>query len=155
MKVLCCLDGTNTEQLSKAVSTMLRADDLTIGLIYVIDPGPHEELERHRERFLRPPHLAPQRLDQIRQAEIETAQEILQEGGRYFPNAEYLRREGRPEREIVQCAAEWGADMIVISPRSPNTPGPPLGPKSVGHVARFVLDHAPCPVLLVRGHSNA
>jgi arsenical pump membrane protein len=25
----------------------------------------------------------------------------------------------------------------------------PIGPKSVGHVARFVLDHAPCPVLLV------
>jgi hypothetical protein len=23
-------------------------------------------------------------------------------------------------------------------------------PKSVGHTARFVLDHAPCPVLLVR-----
>ena len=25
-----------------------------------------------------------------------------------------------------------------------------IGPKSVGHVARFVLDHAPCPVLLAR-----
>ncbi len=29
---------------------------------------------------------------------------------------------------------------------------PSLGPKSVGHVARFVLDHAPCPVLLIRGY---
>src|SRR5260370_11884233 len=134
MKVLCCLDGTNIEQLSKVVSTMLRADDLTIGLIYIIDPGPHEELARDRERFLRPPHLAPQRLDQIRQAEIETAQEILQEGGRYFPNAEYLRREGRPEREIVQCAAEWGAAIIVIIPPSPNTPIPPLAPNSLAHL---------------------
>lgn len=25
-----------------------------------------------------------------------------------------------------------------------------IGPKSVGHVARFVLDHAPCPVFLAR-----
>jgi Arsenical pump membrane protein len=32
-------------------------------------------------------------------------------------------------------------------------PGPPSGPKSVGHVARFVLDHAPCAVLLVRGNA--
>jgi hypothetical protein len=28
--------------------------------------------------------------------------------------------------------------------------GPPTGPPSVGHTARFVVDHAPCPVLLVR-----
>ncbi len=151
MRVLCCLDGTNIEQLSNAVSTMLCADGLTIGLIYVIDSEPHGELERQRERFLRHPQLPPQRRDQIRQAEENAAQEILQEGGRHFPNAELLRREGRPEREIVQSAAEWGTDLIVICSRSLRSPGPPLGPKSVGHVARFVLDHAPCPVLLVRG----
>jgi arsenical pump membrane protein len=27
---------------------------------------------------------------------------------------------------------------------------PTIGPKSIGHVARFVLDHAPCPLLLAR-----
>ncbi len=150
MRVLCCLDGSNIEQLSKAVSSMLRADALTIGLIHVIDSEPHGELERQRERFLPHPPLPPHRRDQILQAEVETAQEILQEGSRYFPNAELLRREGRPEREIVQSAAEWGADLIVICSRSLRSPGPPLGPKSIGHVARFVLDHAPCPVLLVR-----
>ena len=64
--------------------------------------------------------------------------------------AEKLQRQGRPEREIVNCAAEWNADLIVICPRSPLSGSPPIGPKSVGHVARFVLDHAPCPVLLVR-----
>jgi nucleotide-binding universal stress UspA family protein len=76
--------------------------------------------------------------------------DILQEGLRYVPQAETLSREGRPEREIIQCAAEWHADVIVICSRSPAFGGPSLGPKSVGHVARFVLDHAPCPVLLVR-----
>ncbi len=152
MRVLCCLDGSNIEQLSKAVSSMLRADALTIGLIHVIDSEPHGELERQRERFLSHPPLPPHRRDQIRQAETETAQEILQEGSRHFPNAELLRREGRPEREIVQSAAEWGADLIVICSRSPRGGGPTIGPKSVGHVARFVLDHAPCPVLLVRAY---
>ena len=43
------------------------------------------------------------------------AEDILNEGLRYLPNAETLQRQGRPEREIV-----------------------------------FVVDHAPCPVLLVR-----
>ncbi len=153
MRVLCCLDGTNIEQVSAVVLTMLRTDSLTLGLIYVIDTGPRGEIERQRERFLRPPELSPARRAQIRQAEETSAQDILQEGGRYLPGAELLQRQGRPEREIVQCAAEWAADLIIICSRSPSSPTPPPGPKSVGHVARFVLDHAPCPVLLVRNTS--
>jgi nucleotide-binding universal stress UspA family protein len=150
MKVLCCLDGTNIEQIGNAVKNMLPADHITPGLIYVIDSGPHGEIERSRERFLRRPELDPRRSEQIRQAEETAAQEILAEGARYLPGAERIRRSGRPEREIVNCALEWHADLIVICPRSPRSGGPTVGPKSVGHVARFVLDHAPCPVLLAR-----
>jgi nucleotide-binding universal stress UspA family protein len=90
----------------------------------------------------------------MRQAETVAAQEILQEGQQYLPGTETLHLEGRPEREIVNCAARWNADLIVICPRTPGYGGPPLGPKSVGHVARFVLDHAPCPVLLARPLSS-
>jgi nucleotide-binding universal stress UspA family protein len=59
-------------------------------------------------------------------------------------------RRGRPEQSIVLAAQELRADAIVLSAR----PGPRAtepGPRSVGHVARFVLDHSPVPVLLVRG----
>lgn len=150
MRVLCCLDGSNAEQIGRAVSTMLRAEPLTIGLLYVIDVKPHEEMERQRERFLRPGALPGPLREQIRQAEEAAAQDILEEGKRYFSDAVTLRRAGRPEREIVNTAAEWRADVIVMCSRSPQKGGPALGPKSVGHVARFVLDHAPCPVLLVR-----
>lgn len=150
MRVLCCLDGTNIEVLQKASSAMLNGAELTIGLLYVIDSGPRGDIERTRERFFRPHHLPTPREEKMRQAEAATAQDILQEGLRYFAQAETLQREGRPEREIVQCAGEWHADLILICPRSPEFAGPPSGPKSVGHVARFVLDHAPCPVLLIR-----
>ena len=150
MKVLCCLDGTNSEQISMAVKNMLPANQLTLGLIYVIDSGPHGELERQRERFLRPAALNPRRSQQMQSAETSAAQDILQEGARYLPGAERIQKTGRPEREIVNFAQEWKADLIVICPRSPRGGGPTMGPKSVGHVARFVLDHAPCPVLLVR-----
>ena len=150
MKVLCCLDGTNIEQIGSAVKRMLPDNQLMLGLIYVIDSGPHGELERQRERFLRPPALDPRRREQVRNAEIGTAQDILDEGTKYLPGAERIQRTGRPEREIVTAAQEWQADLIVICPRSPQNASPVLGPKSVGHVARFVLDHAPCPVLLVR-----
>jgi len=150
MRVLCCLDGTNMEVLQKASSTLLNNAELTIGLLYVIDSGPRGDIERTRERFFRPHHLPTPREEQMRQAEIATAQDILQEGLRYFTQAETLQREGRPEREIVQCAVEWHADLVLICPRSPEFASPPSGPRSVGNVPRFVLDHAPCPVLLIR-----
>jgi len=153
MRVLCCLDGTNIEQLRTAISTMLRSDALTLGAIYVIDSSPHEEIERQRERFLRPSRPPVARREQMRQADEASAQEILDEGTRFLSGAEPLKRAGRPEREIVQCAAEWRADLVIICSRSPGGSGPSLGPKSVGHVARFVLDHAPCPVLLARSTS--
>ncbi|HVB74971.1 MAG TPA: universal stress protein [Ktedonobacteraceae bacterium] len=150
MKVLCCLDGTNSEEISNAVKNMLPASSLTIGLIYVTDSGPHAEIERSRERFMRAPQLDPRRRNQMRDAEASAAQDILEEGKRYLSGAEIFQRTGRPEREIVNFAVEWNAGLIVICPRSPRGGGPNIGPKSVGHVARFVLDHAPCPVLLVR-----
>lgn len=150
MRILCCLDGTNTEQIRHAFSSLLRTSDRTIGLLYVTDIGPHSDIERHRERFLRQPGLPLARREQMRQAEAVSAQDILVEGERAFPGAERIQRTGRPEREIVNTAAEWRADLILICPHSIYGDKPEIGPKSVGHVARFVLDHAPCPVLLVR-----
>ncbi len=154
MRVLCCLDGVNAEVLGQALARLwpLAGDQLRVGLLYVIDTRPLGELERRRERFLRPPHLPPVRQEQLRQAEREAAQEILQEGARYVGGAELLQREGRAEEEIVRCAREWGASLIMLCARSPrNGGGPEQGPASVGRVARFVLDHAGCPVLLLRG----
>jgi nucleotide-binding universal stress UspA family protein len=149
MRILCCLDGSNIERISHAVTSFLPAERLTVGLLYVIDTGP-QDIGLQRERFLRPHKPGPARHEKMREADENSAQEILEEGQRYFPGAASIRREGRPEREIVNFAAEWNADLIVICPRSPHSGGPALGPRSVGHVARFVLDHAPCAVLLVR-----
>ncbi|MBN0042558.1 universal stress protein [Streptomyces actuosus] len=53
-------------------------------------------------------------------------------------------RSGRVEHEVV--AAAEGADLLVLA-----RDGDPsrLGPHSLGPAGRFVVDHAPCPVLLV------
>ena len=151
MRILCCLDGTNAAEIAKAVALLASGEPLTYGLLYVTDTEPRREIERTRERFLRAPSgpLAP-RHDQMRQVEQAAAQDILDEGLSLLPGAEVLQRKGRPEREIVNCAAEWQADVILILPRANYGGRPAIGPKSVGHAARFVLDHAPCPVLLAR-----
>jgi nucleotide-binding universal stress UspA family protein len=150
MRVLCCLDGTNAEHISNALASLVSTDERTIGLLYVTDRGPHAEMERKREGLLRPRRPSGPLEQRMRQAETVAAQDILQEGLRYLPGAQTLQREGRPEREIVNCASEWNADLVVICPRAEYDGRPTIGPKSVGHVARFVLDHAPCPVLLAR-----
>jgi nucleotide-binding universal stress UspA family protein len=149
MRILCCLDGTNVEAIGSGIA-MLAATDRTVAVIYVVDKGPHHEIEHTRERFFRPPTPPLAREHQMLEVEQSSAREIVDEGLRYLPGAEVFQREGRPEREIVNAAAEWRADLILICPRAEYRDKHQIGPKSVGHVARFVLDHAPCPVLLVR-----
>jgi nucleotide-binding universal stress UspA family protein len=151
MRVLCCLDGTNLDQLREAVHKLLRADESNvIGLLYVIDSGPRKDMERKREALFRPLHGPVEREVRIREAETLAAQDILQEGSRAFPAAEILQRTGRPEHEIIDTVLSWQADVVVLCPRSSEHGGPTIGPRSIGHVARFVIDHAGCPVLVVR-----
>lgn len=149
MRVLCCLDGTNAEPISRATG-LFSPDGRTVGLIYVVDKGPRHDIEHARERHFRPPAPPPVREHQMLEVEQASAQEIIDEGLQFLSGAETMQREGRPEREIVNAAAEWRADLIIICPRAEYADKHKIGPKSVGHVARFVLDHAPCPVLLVR-----
>jgi nucleotide-binding universal stress UspA family protein len=58
--------------------------------------------------------------------------------------AERVARRGAVEREVVAACAD--ADLLILARDGDRTR---LGPKSLGRTTRFVLDHAPCPVLLV------
>jgi nucleotide-binding universal stress UspA family protein len=58
--------------------------------------------------------------------------------------ADLISRRGRLEREVV--AAADGADLLVVARDGDRSR---LGPRSLGPATRFVVDHAPCPVLLV------
>ena len=55
-----------------------------------------------------------------------------------------LARSGRIEREVI--AAAEGAGLLVLARDGDRAR---LGPRSLGPASRFVVDHAPCPVLLV------
>jgi len=160
MRVLCCLDGTNTERLARQAFALLNAHDLRLVLLYVIDSGPSHEMERMRQRYIGMGQRGAELLAQMAQAEQEQGEEILATALETFraqwPDAEPFERvilRGKPEQEIVRAGAAMSIDLIVICNRrvlAPGEPPHPTGPKSVGHVARFVLDHAPCPVLLLR-----
>ena len=54
------------------------------------------------------------------------------------------QRAGRVEREVV--AAAEGAGLLILARDGDRAH---LGPRSLGPAVRFIVDHAPCPVLLV------
>jgi nucleotide-binding universal stress UspA family protein len=154
MRILGCLDGTNGELIGCAVQMFGAPEALTIALLAVMDVGPRRDIDRIRERFWRPPMHHEPVIGEMQAAETAAAQETLNAGLNYAKGAETLVRQGRPELEIVNAAAEWKADVIVIGAREGYGDPTQIGPRSVGHVARFVLDHAPCPVLLVRPRAH-
>jgi nucleotide-binding universal stress UspA family protein len=65
-----------------------------------------------------------------------------------------VTRQGNPEREIIRLAAAAQVDLIVIDAGiiedAPHGPGK----HPLGRVARFVVDHALCDVLLIRRFAN-
>jgi nucleotide-binding universal stress UspA family protein len=144
------MDGTNTGPLGLAARLLSGGEPPVIGLLTVVDSRPRMNIDRTRERFWRPPLHRQPVVQAMLAAEQERAQELLRAGLEAFPGAEPMLRQGLPELEIVNAAAEWQADVVLVCPRARYGEPPRMGPRSVGHVARFVLDHAPCPVLLVR-----
>jgi nucleotide-binding universal stress UspA family protein len=86
-----------------------------------------------------PPPPGPQAISD------EEARALLAEArDRLGRDAELLVRRGRVEHEVVAAARD--CDLLVLA-RDGDRRRP--GPKSLGPPARFVVDHAPCPVLLV------
>ena len=164
MRTLLCLDGTNTERLAQWAFQHLNAQDMRLVLLHIVDTGPSHDLERWRQRFIGMGERGARLLAEMMQAEQEQGNEVLAAaqaalterwpGGTPGPDQiEGVTLRGNPEHEIVRAASAMSIDLILVCARrlrQPDEPPYPPGPKSVGHTARFVLDHAPCPVLLIR-----
>ena len=162
MKVLCAIGMQGgTEIVRRLVELVGPRHELY--LLNVIDSGPRHTLEDylHRPHHLRRPppppgrpSLPPERaqpIDQAEQAAGKAAlEEARQEAERLGFQIQIEIQKGRPEQVIVQLAQQSGCQLIAIRSSEGAQGRPRLGPESVGHTARFVLDHAPCDVLLLR-----
>lgn len=152
MRALLCLSGLEGGRFVRRSLSLLPRGDIEVVLLYVADTRPAEELGYARRSWLR---AGPARGSSIDRAEDEAATEVLDEArgtclemGVPASSARAIARRGHPQHEIVEVARAESADVIVVGARHH---GAALtGPKSVGPVARFVLDHAPCDVLLLR-----
>jgi nucleotide-binding universal stress UspA family protein len=127
----------------------LAAADADVALLHVIDPAvaasAGEAYAGLMGRHGWPASRHPDPGAAVEAAAAAAARELLDAAlERLARPARTLTRHGRLEREVV--AACTGADLLVVARDGDLTR---VGPRSLGPATRFVVDHAPCPVLLV------
>jgi nucleotide-binding universal stress UspA family protein len=160
MKVLCAIGMQGGPEIIQRVLDVTGPKH-ELYLLHVIDSGPRLTLEDylHRPGAMRrppppPPLPTPETQHPIDAAEqaagMAAMEEARQEAERAGFQIKIESQKGRPEQVIVQMAQSWGCELIVIHASEGSHGRPTIGPESVGHTARFVLDHAPCDVLLLR-----
>jgi len=152
LRVILCVDGAPPEALLE-VAVPLLAESAVWVPTHVVDARGRRDLGSLRRSVTGAGPLSHGQQQAIEVASAEHTREVLGAA-----EASLLRlglaqeppqiRTGEPGREICRVVAEVGAALVVLF--SSRHTRAPAGPGSVGHTARFVLDHAACPVLLVR-----
>jgi len=122
-------------------AALVRAPADEVALLHVTDAGAVDAAQGAFSALLGRGGAGPaQQLEAMAEA---AATEVLEAAAaRLGRPARQLRRRGRPEREVVAAARDTA--LLVLGRQ-----GAEAGPRSLGKAARFVVDHAPCPVLLV------
>ena len=123
-RVLVWVTPTGWEACVDAARALPDAD---VTLLQVADPGPE------------PPGLLGRHRPPPREYDDDLLDDAAERLGR---SAARLSPPGRAEQAVVETAAEF--DLLILSRTNLRS-----GPHSIGHAARFVVDHAPCAVLLV------
>ena len=143
MRVVVWTAETGWEACVDTARTLV-PDDAEVVLLAVPSSELAEVHEGGRAGLLgrRSPPAPGPRWDEVADA---AARALLADAAeRLGRDAETEVRHGRVEREVVAACA--GADLLVLARDGDDER---LGPKSLGKHARFVVDHAPCAVLLV------
>jgi nucleotide-binding universal stress UspA family protein len=152
LRVVLCVDGAAPDELLGAAVPLL--PELAVWVpTHIVDTRGRRDLG-----FLRSGITGAGPLSRAQQQAIDTATAEHTHAVLDAAEASLRRRGvqleppqirvGEPGREICAVARAIGASLVVLL--ASRRARAASGPGSVGHTARFVLDHAPCPVLLVR-----
>jgi nucleotide-binding universal stress UspA family protein len=149
MRILCAIGIRRGGELVRTVATLAREGDELV-LLHVTDTGPRRSLDSLKGP-LHPHHEHHGQLDAAEEeAGNATLKEALAEAVRLRLSAAERLERGEPERVIVSLAEALTVGLVALHARESPRAHPRVGPPSVGHTARFVLDHSPASVLLVR-----
>lgn len=152
MRVLIAVDGSeySTAAVGEACRMIIRPDETKIKIVSAYEdahPISAEPFAISAEYY--------QKIDEaVHQQTVEFVTAAESQCREYFPGktldltSEILR--GAPDREIIEKAKEWNADIIVVGSHGRGFWGRLLGSVSDG-----VVHHAPCSVLVVRRQAAA
>jgi nucleotide-binding universal stress UspA family protein len=119
--------------------------DAEITLLYVANTEPETVARAARRGLLGRHPPPPPPAQELQTISEQAAHELLTEAqARLGRPATLESRRGRVEREVV--AAAEGMDILILARDGDRER---LGPRSIGPTTRFVVDHAPCRVLLI------
>lgn len=153
MRLLCPV-GQRDGALVVREALALLPGAIELIVLHVIDERPLRDVGQRRGP-LRQISLERQRAlgqaeESAGRATLTEAEAATHAAGAQVTSVETRLERGRPEQVIVAQARDLRADLVALRPREYPESFPRVGPPSVGHTARFVMDHAPCPVLLLR-----
>lgn len=119
--------------------------DTDIMLLHVTDPDVADVAHGAYAGLLGRGHPQRDPGAQVEDIASTAAQRLLDDAAARLKRACIrVERTGRVETEVI--AAAGGAELLVVARDGDCNH---LGPRSLGHASRYVVDHAPCPVLLV------
>jgi len=144
MKILLAVDGSEFSQAAtQALVSQMRREEAEVLVLRVVEP----------RAFLTPPQMTPEYAPEqggIIKEDFLYAQESVDQASQALRSAGFnvKRRvvEAEARNEILDIAAEWRADLIVLGSHGRNG----LRRLLLGSVAEFVARHAHCPVWIVR-----
>jgi nucleotide-binding universal stress UspA family protein len=135
----------DTWEATVAEAAAFLPDDAEVTLLHVASTEAEAVARAARHGLLgrKPPPHEPR--EPLRAISEQAAEELLEEAqARLGRPARREARRGRVEREVVAAAERM--DILVLARDGDHER---LGPRSLGPAARFVVDHAPCRVLLI------
>jgi nucleotide-binding universal stress UspA family protein len=172
-RVLVAVSGLLFREFLNRVLGQLSWSDAELDLLHVVDARPLSEFGLAAGKLPGRAGQTSERLRQMGSLGAEAGQKMLAEAdviaGHRVPAGTPINRRQRtgvPEHEIVAAAYETGATLIVLGaaedaagpppparhgrPEPPHREGPPRFPRRhLSPTVRFVVDHAPCDVLLL------
>lgn len=150
MKLIVGCDGQDTEPFLAALAGVTQLKDADVFFVHVVDDASEQRWEHATEHHWLRRRPGPRERSSFGQPATQSSQQILQEAMTHSAEWPVATRQirtlrGSPERALVRLCLELDADLIALAQHRIE-----VGPHALGHCARFVTDHAPCPVMIVR-----
>jgi nucleotide-binding universal stress UspA family protein len=143
MRILLALDGSSSADAARElVGSLAWPSGSVVQVVAVAEPA---------AELLTPLVVAAPTIGSYDEQTTEDLEQLLDAAVATLERptlaVEHAVLHGRPATLIVERAAEFRAELVVIGSRGRG----PLTTMLLGSVSAEVVDHAPCPVLVVRG----